>query len=122
MANLWLKIKVWTKIIVFSAIALYVLLFLYRNTDNRAKVWLFFNHELEWSTLWLATTAFVAGAVTVLVTRMILSTVRQVRELRQDRQQHQLQKNVADMHAKAAMLQTKPASDSKPADTKPPET
>ncbi|MFI5381450.1 MAG: hypothetical protein ACHRHE_19300 [Tepidisphaerales bacterium] len=119
MANLWLKIKFWTKITVFSALALYVLLFLYHNSGNHVRMWLFFNNELERSALWLAMTAFVAGAVTVLVTRTLVSTIRQVRESRQARQQQQLHKDVADMHAKAAMLQTKPAPEPKTVDTKP---
>ncbi len=118
MANLWLKIKVWTKIIVFSAIALYVLLFLYSNSGKPVKVWLFFNNELERSTLWLAMTAFAAGAVATLVTQTLLSTMRQLREMRQQKQDQLLHKNVANMHAKAAMLQTKPASESKPAEAK----
>ena len=118
MANLWLKIKVWTKLIIFSAIALYVLLFLYSNSGKPVKVWLFFNNELERSTLWLAMTAFAAGAVAMLVTQMLLATMRQLRQIREQKQQQQLQKNVADMHAKAAMLQTKTASDTKPAESK----
>jgi lysylphosphatidylglycerol synthetase-like protein (DUF2156 family) len=122
MANLWLKIKVWTKITVFTLLCAYVLMFLYRNVDNRVKVWLFFNNEIERSALWLAVTAFVAGAVTALVTRTLVNTMRQMRELRERRQQEQLQKDVADKHAKAAMLQTKPAPDAKPADAKPSET
>jgi lysylphosphatidylglycerol synthetase-like protein (DUF2156 family) len=119
MANLWLKIKVWSKITLFSVLSIYVFLFLYSNSGKPVKVWLFFNYELDRSTLWLAMTAFIAGVVTTLVARMLFSTVRQVRELREHRRQQQLQKDVADMHAKAAMLQTKPTADDKSDDAKP---
>ena len=121
MANLWIKIKVWTKITLFSALALYVLLFLYHNVDNRVKVWLFFSNELERSTLWLAMTAFVAGAVTMFITRTLLVSMRQMREMHQQKQQQQMQKSIADMHSKAAMLQTKSAADAKSASTQTPE-
>ncbi len=121
MANLWLKIKVWTKILLFSALALYVLLFLYQNSGQKVFVWLFFGQNIERSTLWLAVTAFAAGAVTVIVTRTLLVTVRQLREIREHRQKQQFDRDVADMHAKAAMLQTKTSAGTKPDDSKSPE-
>ncbi len=37
MGNLWLKIKIWTKITVASLIALYLLIFILKNGGETAK-------------------------------------------------------------------------------------
>ena len=47
--NLWVKIKVWTKITVFALLALYVLIFVIKNDDQKVRFWYW--HTGEWPLL-----------------------------------------------------------------------
>jgi len=54
------------------------------------------------------------GVVGTLLIRMAWGTLRQVKDIRQRRQATQAQQDLADMHTKAAMLQTRPQNPSAP--------
>jgi uncharacterized protein YlxW (UPF0749 family) len=112
---MWLKFKVWTKIGAICAAALYLLLFTYFNAGNTVTLWLFLGVERQGSVLWLGMTAFVAGALAVLLAKTVFGTLRQYRQLRQGQEQAKLQRDVAEMQQKAAMLQTRDANADKPA-------
>ena len=58
MGNLWLKIKVWTKITVAALITLYVLIFVLKNDAQKVKFWYWINREYEGSLLSLVFFAF----------------------------------------------------------------
>jgi uncharacterized integral membrane protein len=112
---MWLKIKIWTKGIVFAAIAVYVLLFLYNNSSRApVKFWYWFGHEPETSPLLLAFLAFVGGAIVAILLRTTFTTLRQIREMRAQNRLERLEREHAEMKAKAAMLQTRTAPTSTP--------
>ena len=110
MGNFWLKLKVWTKIVLFGAIALYIALFAFKNSDKpTVTVWLFFDQVHEGSIFWFAVMTFLAGGATAMLARTIFSTLRQYRDMQAAKQQAKLKKDLADMQAKAAMLQARPS-------------
>lgn len=109
MNQMWLKIKVWTKISVISLVTIYILLFIYKNSDNQANLWVFFNHIRQTSVLWLTVTAFILGAAVALLGKTLILTISQFKQLKAKKDNDAK----ADMQAKAAMLQTKPTEEKK---------
>jgi uncharacterized integral membrane protein len=108
MGNLWLKIKVWTKIGVAALIVLYVLVFVLKNGGRKAEFWFWFNHEYEGSILSLVFFAFLIGGLVAMLATTTVRTIRQIKEIRARNRSEKLVAEVADMKAKAAMLQTRP--------------
>ena len=108
MGNLWLKIKVGTKIAVFAILSVAVLVFLVQNINKPVKVW--FWNEIETT---LLKAIFFTSLISVVFTILLgttFRTLRQIKELRARTRSAKLENEVADMRAKAAMLQTKPAA------------
>jgi len=116
MQNLWLKIKVWTKITVAAVIVIYLLIFVLKNGGRKAEFWFWFNHEYEGSLLSLVFFAFLIGGLVAILATTTLRTIRQIRELRARNRSDRLVAEVAEMKAKAAMLQTRPGSGAQDAD------
>ena len=110
MGNLWLKIKIWTKVAMAAFITLYLLVFIIKNDDQHAKFWYWYNSSYEGSLLFLVLFAFLIGGLVALLATTTFRTIRQIRELRVRNRANKLEREVADMRAKAAMLQTKPAA------------
>jgi uncharacterized integral membrane protein len=108
MTDLWLKIRVWTKTVLFGLIALYALFFLYNNSGSPVRIWLFFGNEAEMPVLVLVFLVFAAGIVGTLLVRTTITTIRQIRQISQRSTQSRQEREAADMKAKAAMLQTRP--------------
>jgi uncharacterized membrane protein len=103
---MWLKIKVWTKVILFGLLALAVLVFLINNVNKPVTIWLWNDY-----TTTLLRFAFVTVLVSVIGTILVgttFKTIRQVRELRSRARTDKLERDLADMKSKASMLQTKP--------------
>src|SRR3954453_2079928 len=109
MQNLWLKIKIWTKITIAAAIVLYVLIFVLKNGDRKADFWFWFGREYSGSLLSLVFFAFLIGGLVTILATTTFRTVRQIRELRARSRTAKLEDEVRDMRSKAAMLQTRPA-------------
>lgn len=108
MGNLWLKIKIWTKTLIVVAMTAYALLFIYNNSAREpVKFWYWFNREPETSPLLLVLFSFLAGVIGTLLVRATFTTIRQIRELRERNRITRLERDNADMRAKAAMLQTR---------------
>ena len=108
MNSMWLKIKIWTKVAVFAIVAIYLLTFIFKNSDEPAKFWYWFwKPDVETSILYFTLFTFFAGVLTTILVRMMFKTVHQVREMRNRSRTERLEREVADMKAKAAMLQTK---------------
>ncbi len=108
MGNLWLKIKIWTKGIIFGALLIYVLVFLLKNSDETANIWFwFFKTKYQISVLILAVAAFLVGVLGTVLVRTTLRTIHQVRDLRQRGRLDRVEREQAEMKAKAAMLQVK---------------
>jgi len=110
MTNVWLKFKIWFKLILFGLIALYILLFLLKNYDTKVTVWLWFgdNGTYSSSILALVFAVFVLSVIGTLLTSTIWRTVRQIREAGARSRTQRLEKAIAEMNAKAAKLQTRP--------------
>ena len=106
---MWLKIKIWTKTLVVGALVLYALLFILNNSGQAVKFWYWFRREYETSMLVLILITFLAGVVGTLLVRTTISTLRQIREARARSRTDRLEREVADMKTKAAMLKTKSA-------------
>lgn len=112
MGNLWLKIKVWTKISVAAIIAIYLIIFMLQNGSEKATFWYWFgqNGRYSGSLLSLVVFSFLIGGLVAMLATTTFRTVKQIKELRSRTRSAKLESEVADMRAKAAMLQTKPAA------------
>lgn len=108
MANLWLKIKIWFKVTLVCAVFVYVIIFTAKNASEKAHFWFWFNHQPETTLLFLVLCAFVAGIIASFLVRTTFRTMRQINELKQRSRIHRMDQQIADIHTKAAMLQTKP--------------
>jgi uncharacterized integral membrane protein len=103
--NLWLRIKVWTKVTLFSILLVYILIFVVKNSGKSVEFWYWFDATLKSSLLLFTVITFAAGAIVALLTRTILKTLSQLREVKR----LDAERELAAMRAKAGMLQTKPA-------------
>ncbi len=112
MSNAWLKIKVWTKIGIVVLVLVYATFFVVNNSEKEATVWLLWNKwpEVKTTSLKLVVITFLLGAMVAVLTRTALRTVRQIRELKTRQKAEKIEKDIADMKAKAAMLRARPES------------
>jgi len=108
MGHLWLKIKIWTKVTIAALVVIYVLVFILKNDGEHVRFWWWFGHAYEGSMLYLVFFAFLIGGLVAILATTTFRTLRQIRELRARSRSGRLEREVADMRAKAAMLQTKP--------------
>lgn len=102
MTNFFLKVRIWTKVVVLGAIALYVLFFLWNNNQN-VSVWLWPSRTIDTSMLVLIPAVFFLGVMTAALIRTVLRTVTQFRELKT----RKLERDSADIIARAAKLRTR---------------
>jgi hypothetical protein len=110
MGNLWLKIKIWTKSLLFAALAIYGLLFVYNNSGQKVTFWYWFGKNPETTSIVMMGVTLLAGVLGTILVRTTFTTIRQIRELRQRNRIANLERETAEMKAKAAMLQTRTAS------------
>lgn len=115
--DLWLKIKMWTKIVVFGLLVMYTLVFVLKNSDRPAKLWYWFYRDYEIPILLLVLFTFFGGVLATVLIWTTLKTVKQFRNMRVQSRTDRLEREVADMKAKAAMLQTRSAGGSAGAET-----
>ena len=116
MTNVWLKIKIWFKLLLFGLIAIYILLFLFKNYDRQITIWLWFTEGGTYtsSLLVLVFGVFVISVIGTLLTSTIWRTVRQIREAGARSRTQRLEKAIAEMNAKAAKLQIRPEPEVRP--------
>jgi uncharacterized integral membrane protein len=120
MNDTWLKIKFWTKVTITAIVTLYIAVFIAKNSERSAQFWYWFYKDYQIPILVLAACSFLAGALSVILIRTTYRTVRQLRELRTHSRTEKLEREMADMKAKAAMLQTRsPTTDPIPPSDKP---
>ena len=122
MGNIWLKIKVWTKAIIVSALVLYALLFVLKNSEKPVTFWFWFGRQYDTSLLVLVFFTFLAGIVATVLVRTSFVTIRQIREIKARNRSEKLARDVEEMKSKAARLQTKPLSSSETVPLAPSET
>lgn len=116
---MWEKFKFYTRVILFSALALYLLVVVTLNwgvvVDGQLR--LVFTEFDKPRVLMVMLVTGVLSVVAWWLIRTIFKTLRQFRTLRERSRTAKLEKEVADMKAKAGMLQTReiaPATPSSP--------
>jgi hypothetical protein len=107
MNDLWLTIKAWFKGIVFVSILLYAFIFIYKNNGETVHFW-WWSQPTETSVFFLSISAFIAGILFTIIFRTTWKTWRQISEISGRSRTGKLEREMADMKAKAAMLQTRP--------------
>lgn len=119
MSNLWLKIKVWTKLTVFVLVLIYVIIFVAQNSAKEVHPWFWRNMEPQTTLLLLVLYAFLAGVLCTFLLGTTLRTIRQVREIRERQRTERMQRTVEAIETKAAMLRSRPETDSTSAHDEP---
>ena len=117
MGNLWLKIKIWFKVTAVALLVIYVIAFTAKNSSKSVEFWYWYNHTLDTTLLVLALCAFLAGVIGTLLFRTMLRTLHQVQELKERSRSQKIDRQIADIHSKAAMLQTKPPASTESSQT-----
>ncbi|HYO11157.1 MAG TPA: hypothetical protein VER17_19485 [Tepidisphaeraceae bacterium] len=112
MGNFWLKAKVVTKIVLFAILSIAVLIFTVQNINKPVTLWLW--NDIQTTLLKVLLATALISAIFTFLLGTALRTVRQIRELRARNRGAALEREVADMKAKAAMLKTKPATGAEP--------
>src|SRR5437868_3768870 len=108
MGNVWLKIKVWTKITIFALLSIAILVFLFQNVNKPVTVW--FWNDIPTTLLKVLIFTALFSVILTLLVGTTFKTVRQFKEMRHRSRTEKLESDIAEMRQKAAMLQTKPAS------------
>jgi hypothetical protein len=106
MNDLWLTIKAWFKGIVFAAILLYAVVFVYKNNGETVHFW-WWSKPNETSVFFLASGAFLSGIIFTIIFRTTWKTWRQISEIHGRSRTGKLEREMSEMKAKAAMLQTR---------------
>ena len=119
MGSLWLRVKIWLKVTLFVAALIYVIFFVAENSATKVRTWFWFNHKPETTVLKLVLFAFAAGALFAVLLRTTLVTLRQIRDLQERNRASRLDREMADMRAKASMLRAKPDVSPTPAPAPP---
>jgi UPF0716 family protein affecting phage T7 exclusion len=110
MNSLWLKFRIWTKVAAFAFLLIYALTFIGINYSERVKVWLWIGREPEMPVLLLVFFTFLFGVIGTILVRTTLRTIRQIKELRTRSRTEKMERQVAEMQAKAGRLQTRPSA------------
>jgi hypothetical protein len=110
MANAFLKVKVWSKVILFGLVLVYITVFIVQNSENHATLWVWFGRgrDVQTSVLKLVLVAFLLGVVGTLLVRTSFRTLRQIREVRDRSRTERMERDLTDMKTKAGMLRSRP--------------
>lgn len=113
---MWEKIKLWTRAIVFGVLALYVLIVLAVNWELRldGTLQLMFVQFVKPRVLSVLLVTAVVSLIGWWLLRAVIKTVRQLQAVRERSRTAKLEKEVAEMRAKAGMLQKKEAAAAAP--------
>lgn len=106
---MWEKIKLWTRVVIFGAMALYLLIVIAVNWELRLNgplqlVFVKFDNPRVLLVLLVTAVVSVFGWW---LTRAVFKTVRQFRSVRDRSRTARLEKDMAEMRAKASMLREK---------------
>ena len=106
---MWLKIKIWTKTVIFALLTLYALVFLLQNMGQEpVTLWFWYKTKLTISPLLLVFMTLLVGVLATILSRAVVTTIRQIRGAREQSRLHRLEREMQDQKSKAAMLQRKP--------------
>lgn len=109
MATTWMKIKLWTKISIFGAVAIYLIAFVLVNRNAEiapALDFLFKKHERPNALLVLLLTS-IFSIMSWWLFKTVFKTLRQMRDVRRRAYLERIEKEHAEMVAKAGKLQTR---------------
>ena len=95
-----LKVWVWIKIALFALIVVYILYFVIANYEEMATISYFPTKQFESPVLILVLLTFLLGGLTTLLVRTTISTVRQIRGVRQKSRTDKLEREVAEMRGR----------------------
>jgi hypothetical protein len=112
MGNIWLKIKIWTKVLLVALALGYVIGFAAKNSEREATIWYFpYSALVKTSVLNLVLFAFLSGIVVTILARTTFRTISQIRELRGRQATEKREREIEELKAKAGMLRPKPDGD-----------
>ncbi len=106
-ADTFLKIRIWTKLILLGLVGVYALLFIFLNSGDYLTLWLFFNVEPRVPMLLALLGAFVLGSLLTLLIRAVIRTMQQVKTSRSRGRTERLEREISDMRTKSARLRTR---------------
>lgn len=106
MTSVWTKIRIGLKIAVATFVVVYICTFIFQNGDS-ATVWFWINTRVQMWVPGLMFLSILAGAVAMLLGRMLWKTLRQLREMRQRARLERIEKQLADQQNSASKLQTR---------------
>lgn len=117
MNDYWLKLKAWTKLIAFSVIALYVLIFLFlnRNATIQPELHLVFKTYVGPNVLVVLFLTSLLSVITWWLVRTAFTLFHEIRVIQHQSRAAQLERELTDMKSKAAMLKSRPAEPAAPA-------
>jgi len=104
MKGFFLRTWLWIKATLLAAVLLYLALFVFNN-NRRVEVWIWFGPKTDVSLLGLISTLLATGVVLTLLIKTVFTTIRQLQESRAKARTARLEREVAEMRAKAEMLQ-----------------
>ncbi len=114
MNEIWLSIKSWAQRLVLAALVIYAGVFVYKNSQQPVSFWYWYNHSRSTTVFILTAAAFAAGMIFMVLLSTAIKTLRQIRDLRSRSRHEKMERELADMKAKAAMLQTRAVADQTP--------
>jgi uncharacterized integral membrane protein len=108
--SLWLKIKVWTKLVLFALLTVYILTFIWKNIDPHVDLWVwYFRPPITLSVLLLALVSFLIGVMGTILSRTTIKTIRQIRQIQERSRAERMGREMEEMKAKAGMLRSRQA-------------
>jgi len=107
---MWQNIKVYSKLTAITIVIVYALAFVFKNSAKPVTFWWWYDRELATSVFFLAAGAFIAGVLAWVLFRALWKTLRQLRVVQARAKTEQMERDVAEMKAKAAMLKTRPGA------------
>ena len=108
MSAAWTKFKMWTRVVVFSAAAIYVLIFIILNREHTVKLHFVFKEYPDVNVLVLLMITCVSSIIGWWLFKTIFITMRQMRTINRRFELERIERQHNDMLSKAARLQTKP--------------
>jgi hypothetical protein len=116
MKTTWLKIKLWIKVTVFSVIALYVIGFIIANRNARVDPSLDFLFK-KYDNANVLLVLLLTGVLSIFgwwLFKTVFKTIRQMRDVKRRAHLERIEREHAEMIAKAAKLKMRPEVEATP--------
>lgn len=119
--SFWTKLRIWLKVGTLSAVALYLIIFIFKNIgdDRQVTLWVWFNKLPTAPLLFVLPITFFAGVISMLLTRTVWRTIRQLNDMKRRKMEREAaaiitratKLRVREQQAPANGLRTLPPSD-----------